>query len=134
MEWLVRRMFLSGRAQTVAMRNAKEVRGRLSVGQEDDKARGRYILVARLAVGSEFDRLPPLHDVTLVSANGSQMVLTGHERIEAGPMHEEHYLVQTWVACPATDEDLRKATQEWQRMAETIELLRAAGVAIPHVP
>jgi hypothetical protein len=130
MEWLVTRVYDSGRKMQLQARNAGTVRGRLTVRQESDPTRGRMILVARVhhaGAFAGFRQVPPLYDVALVASTGEALTLTGHERISAGPLQEETLLGQSWIVAPAPLEDLRRAENEWQRLAELVDELRAKG-------
>jgi hypothetical protein len=67
---------------------------------------------------------PPLHDVTLIGTSGEAFVLTGIERIEAGPLAREYAVGQTWIVEPVQVQDLLDAEQRWSDSAREVELLR----------
>jgi hypothetical protein len=129
MEWLVTRIYDGGRKLPSHVRGAGTVRGVVTIRQENDPTRGRMVLVARVqppgALGG-FRQVPPLYDVAIVASTGEAFTLTGHERINAGPLQQETLLGQSWLIEPGPLEDLRKAENEWARLAAEIEALKAA--------
>jgi hypothetical protein len=100
------------------VRTSNTVRGALSVRQEQDKSRNRTTLVARLTViGGGMHKVPPLYDAVLISSTGAMSTLAGYERITSGALQQEYSLGQSWIIVPAPLEDLRKAENEWARLA-----------------
>jgi hypothetical protein len=128
MEWLVTRIYDGGRRMPSHVRVAGTVRGVLTIKQEDDSQRGRMLLVARVhqpGAIAGFRQVPPLYDVALVASTGDAWTLTGHERINAGPLQQETLLGQSWLVAPASLEDLRRAENEWQRLAQLLHQLQS---------
>ena len=118
MEYLVTRVFDGGRPMPAHVRTSNTVRGALSVRQEQDKSRNRTTLVARLTViGGGMHKVPPLYDAVLISSTGAMSTLAGYERITSGALQQEYSLGQSWIIVPAPLEDLRKAENEWARLA-----------------
>jgi hypothetical protein len=114
-------MFDGGRVIPHHVRDAGTVRGTLSVRQEDDHIRHRITLVARLSlIGGGMRTVPPLFDVVLISATGDSWMLAGYERVTSGALQQEYFLGQSWVVTPAPLEDLRKAEDEWARLAKLL--------------
>jgi hypothetical protein len=124
MQYLVMRVFDGGRRLEKHARLAGRTRGSLAIHQETDNNRRRAILVARLAVDAGQRPAPPLHDVTLIGTSGEAFVLTGIERIEAGPLAREYAVGQTWIVEPVQVQDLLDAEQKWRDSAREVELLR----------
>jgi hypothetical protein len=125
-DYLVTRMFDGGRLIPHHIRAANQVRGILTVKQEDDHLRHRTTLVARLTqIGSMAKPIPALFDVQLVCSTGAVWTLAGYERVTTGVMREDVLLGQAWLVTPAPLEDLRKAELEWARLAELVSQLRA---------
>jgi hypothetical protein len=127
-EWLVTRIYDGGRKLPSHVRGAGTVRGVLTIRQENDPARGRMVLVARVqqagALGG-FRQVPPLYDVAIVASTGEAFTLTGHERINAGPLQQETLMGQSWLIEPGPMEDLRKAENEWRRLAQVVESMKS---------
>ena len=118
-------MFDGGRLVPYHIRAANQVRGTLTVKQEQDNLRHRTTLVARLTQQSSMAKqIPPLFDVQLVCSTGDVWTLSGYERVTTGVMREDVLLGQAWLITPAPLEDLRKAELEWARLAELVEHLR----------
>ena len=90
-----------GRRQEKHVRIAGRTRGRLSVGQEADAVRHRSLLVARVHPAAGFRAIPALYDVVLIASTGERWILTGHERIQSGPLAHEYAVAQTWILEPA---------------------------------
>ena len=68
------RVFDGGRVMEKHARIAGIVRGRLTVGQEQDSLRHRTVLVARLLCsGGVRTPVHPLYDVTLVASSGESL-------------------------------------------------------------
>ena len=107
------------------LRAANQVRGALTVKQEQDDLRHRTTLVARLTQPSAMAKqIPPLFDVQLVCSTGDVWTLAGYERVTTGVLREDVMLGQAWLITPAPLEDLRMAEREWARLAELLDQLR----------
>ena len=104
-----------GRRLEKHVRVATRTKGNLSIRQENDGIRHRTILVARLHPGSGQREIPALFDVTLLASTGERWILTGHERIQSGPLAHEYAVVQTWVIEPAAVQDLIDVELKWSR-------------------
>ena len=125
MEYLVTRMFDGGRLMPSHVRTSGTVRGALIVRQEQDKLRNRTMLVARLTgIGGGMRTVPPLYDAVLVSSTGAMWTLAGYECVTSGALHQEYTLGQSWIIVPAPLEDLRKAENEWARLAALLSELQ----------
>jgi hypothetical protein len=119
-------MFDGGRLVPHHVRAANQVRGTLTVKQEEDNLRHRTTLVARLTrPGAMAKQIPPLFDVQLVCSTGEVWTLAGYERVTTGVLREDVTLGQAWLITPAPLEDLRHAELEWARLAELVAQLRA---------
>ena len=93
------------------VRIAGIVRGRLTVGQEQDSLRPRTVRVARLLCsGGVRTPVQPLYDVTLVASSGESWTLAGFERIEAGRMRHVHLLGQAWIIEPVAIQEFHLST------------------------
>ncbi len=64
--------------------------------------------------------VPPLYDAVLVSSPGAVWTLAGYERVTWGALQQEYSLGQSWIVTPAPLEDLRKAENEWARLASLL--------------
>jgi hypothetical protein len=118
-------MFEGGRLTPHHVRHAGTIRGVLTIRQEEDRARNRTTLVARLApAGANPRAVPPLYDVTLISSTGEVWTLAGFERVASGALQHECTVGQSWVVTPAPLEDLRKAENEWARLAQVLHELQ----------
>jgi hypothetical protein len=113
MEFEIMRVCDGGRRVEKHVRLAGRTRGSLSIVQEADQTRRRAVLVARLAPAGGQRAVPPLYDVVLVGTSGDRWILSGFERIEAGPLRLEHALGQTWVVEPVAVQDLIEAERRW---------------------
>jgi hypothetical protein len=125
MEYFVVRVCDGGRKLPQRLRQNSGVRGTLRIQQEQDPVRHRWTLVARLTMGTERS-IPPLYDVTMVTMNGTQWVISGHERIEAGPFRHEHRgVMQTWILEPASIQDVIDLEARWAAAALEAHKLHA---------
>lgn len=113
------RVCKDGRAMATHLRWASEVRGTLSVRQENDEQRHRAVLVARLTPTDGKAAIPPLYDVTLLHV-GDAWSLAGFERLITPPLGQEASVAQTWHAKPAEIQDLERAENEWRRLARRV--------------
>jgi hypothetical protein len=133
MEYMVTRVCDAGRKLPQRMRQNGGVRGTVRIQQEQDPVRHRWTLVARLFMRTQ-RTIPALYDATLVTMNGAQWVTTGHERIEAGPLRQEHRVMQTWILEKASVQDDIDLEARWAAAAlEAHEVARAADEGWPAV-
>ena len=125
-----------GRRQEKHVRIAGRTRGRLSIAQEADAVRRRSILVARVQPAMGCRVIPALYDVVLIASTGERWVLTGHERIQSGPLAHEYAVAQTWILEPAAVQDLIDVEFKWsQAQGKVSELERQLrGLAEPKPP
>ena len=82
------------------IRNAETVPGTLAVRQEGDPTRFRMVLWR--------------------ASTSEAWTLTGHERVDAGPLQQEALLGQSRLVALATLEDLRYAEDAWHRLAQLV--------------
>lgn len=124
------RLFSGGRAVPPHIRWASKARGSLTLSEERDESRKRIVRVARLTGATE--KVPPLYDAEIVEIGG-WIVIVGIERLNAGPLQDEHQLGQTWWCQLVQAEDLRQAELRVLELAREVEQLREllASVA-PH--
>ena len=73
--------------------------------------------------------VPPLYDAVLISSAGAVWTLAGYERITSGALQQEYTLGQSWILTPAPLEDLRKAENEWARLAALLSELQQSSKA-----
>ncbi len=128
---MVTRVCDAGRKLPQRLRQNGGVRGTMRIQQEQGPVRHRWTLVARLSMDIERS-IPALYDATLVTMNGAQWVITGHGRIEAGPLRQEHRVMQTWILEPASVQDVIDLEARWAAAAaleahELRALLTKAG-------
>lgn len=113
-------MFASGRRiRNQHLAQAGEVRGMLAIREEYDSERRRHVRVARI-VGGQDKQVPPLFDVQITASVSGKWSLLGFERVEAGPMSDEHLFGQAWLVEPAPETDLINAEAEITRMARLL--------------
>lgn len=113
-----------GRRVEKHVRIASRTRGSISIRQEADSTRRRAILVARVLPTAGGRSIPALYDVVLIGTSGEAWLLSGYERIEAGPLSREHALGQTWIIEPAAVQDLIDADAKWTAAAREANELR----------
>ena len=113
-----------GRRVEKHVRIASRTRGSLTVRQEADGLRRRAVLVARLAPAIGHRAVPPLCDVALIGTAGDRWILSGFERIEAGPLAREYAVGQTWVVEPVIVQDLIDAETRWSHAVREVQALR----------
>jgi hypothetical protein len=116
-EYQVLRACDAGHIVEQHVRMASSTRGRIQVRQETDAMRKRTVLVARLVATTGYQAIPALFDVTLVGTSGELWVLSGFERIQAGPLAREHAVGQSWLIEPAPVEDLIKAETQVNKLS-----------------
>ena len=110
-------MFANGkRIRNQHLAQAGEVRGVLTIREEYDPERRRHVRVARV-VGGQNQPIPPLFDVQITASVSGKWSLLGFERVEAGPLADEHLFGQAWLVEPAPETDLINAETEINRMA-----------------
>ena len=105
------RLYQGGVRVEKRVRQVKQCRGHLSISLE--KNGRRALLVARLQPAFGQLAIPPLFEVALLGTSADCWVLSGHERVEAGPLRKECLLGQTWLVEPAYGNDLLRAEQNW---------------------
>jgi hypothetical protein len=113
LEYEVMRVCDAGRKVEKHLRIAGRTRGTISVKQENDPVRNRAILVARLSPARDHRPIPPLYDVTLVSATSETLTLAGYERVEVGPLRFECAVGQSWLLELAVVQDLIDMGNRW---------------------
>jgi hypothetical protein len=111
MEYLVMRLYDAGVRVEKRVRLVRQCRGHLAIGLE--KNGRRALLVARLQPAPGQPAIPPLYEVALLGTSANCWVLSGHERVEAGPLRKECLLGQVWLVEPACSDDLIRAEQKW---------------------
>ena len=117
------------------VRIASIVRGRLTVGQEQDSLRHRTVLVARLLCnGGARTPVHPLYDVTLVASNGESWTLAGFERVEAGPMRHVHLVGQAWIVEPVAIQELIDVERKWSAASGRAHELEQQLIGLGLVP
>lgn len=114
------RLFAGGREVPHHIRWASKACGVLTISEENDRTRHRIVPVARLTGG---DKVPPLYDARVVCIEG-RIVITGLERVAAGPLQDEHQLGQTWWCEPVQTAELRQAELRINALAREVEELR----------
>jgi hypothetical protein len=51
----------------------------------------------------------------LIASTGERWILTGHERIQSGPLGHEYAVAQTWILEPAAVQDLIDVEFKWSQ-------------------
>jgi hypothetical protein len=132
MEYFVLRLYCDGcRIQKVAL-HANRVRGSLSIKSESTGR--RESLVARINPLAGSRPIPPLFDASLAGMSGESWVLTGFEKIEAGPLRRECLVGQVWLAEPAAMQDLIDVEAKWATALTELERFRQATKTAQPVP
>jgi hypothetical protein len=138
-EYLVMRLYEGGVRVEKRVRQVKQCRGHLSISIE--KNGRRSLLVARLQPAVGQSAIPPLFEAALLGTSSECWVLSGHERVEAGPLRKECLLGQTWLVEPAYGDDLIRAEQNWTlalleagKLREQLSQVQIAGTAAVHAP
>lgn len=116
------RLYEGGVRLEKRVRQVKQCRGHLSISVE--KSGRRALLVARLQPAAGQSAIPPLFEAALLGTSADCWVLSGHERVEAGPLRKECLLGQTWLVEPAYGDDLVRAEQNWTSAVREANELR----------
>lgn len=124
MEFRVLRLYDGGVRVEKHVREAGQTCGALGIKTENIGASKRPILVARLTVRFGQRSIPALYEVQCIGTSGESIALSGHERIEAGPMRKECLVGQTWLLEPAPVQDLMDAEAKWLRAVREANELR----------
>ena len=113
---------------------ASTVRGKLVISQEEDTARHRTVLVAKLEISAAEPKKRPVHPLyepVLISCADEYVTITGMERLQTGPLNREQTFAQTWMLRPAPLEDLELAEREWKRLSQLVcDLQEKAGLPV----
>lgn len=110
------------------VRQVGQTRGTLWMAMET--VGRRTMLVARLQEAPGQRAIPPLYDAALAGLASSSWVVTGHERVEAGPTRAQCLVGQTWLVEPAASSDVIAIEQKWLAAVREANALReelAAG-------
>ncbi len=113
-----------GRVVEQHVRIAGRTRGNITVRQETDNIRHRAILVARLVPASGHRSIAPLYDAVLIGTSGERWMLTGSERIIAGPLAREVSVGQSWIIEPVVVQDLIDVEVKWTNALREANVLR----------
>lgn len=116
------RLYEGGVRVEKRVRQVKQCRGHLSISIE--KSGRRPLLVARLQPAFGQSAIPPLFEAALLGTSADCWVLSGHERVEAGPLRKECLLGQTWLVEPAYGDDLVRSEQNWTNAVREANELR----------
>ena len=131
----MQRVFDGGRVMEKHAQIAWIVRGRLTVGQEQDSLRHRTVLVARLfCSGGVRTPVHLLYDVTLVASSGESWTLAGFERIEVGPMRHVHLVGQAWIIEPVAIQELIDVERKWSAASGRAHELEQQLIGLGLVP
>lgn len=133
------RLYEGGVRVEKRVRQVRQCRGNLSIALEQNGRRA--LLVARLQPVFGQSAIPPLFEVALLGTSSACWVLSGHERVEAGPLRKECLLGQTWLVEPAYGDDLIRAEQnctlallETSKLREQLSEAQTAHSVAAHAP